>query len=153
MTIQIELESLRKETDISSKERRQQLEDSLKNLQGEAVRLTEIWDKERAELQSIKSAQGDLENARIELEAAQREGNFGRASELQYATIPSIQSRLPQEGSEDRVSGLIHDTVTADDIATVVSRITGIPLDKLSSGEVARLVHMEYVDLERFLPT
>ena len=143
ITIQIELESLRNETDISSKERRQQLESSLDTLQHEAARLTEIWDKEKSDIQAIKTAQEDLENARIELETARREGNFGRASELQYATIPKIQSRLPEEGSKDRVSGLIHDTVTANDIATVVSRMTGIPLDKLSSGEVEKLVHME----------
>lgn len=143
MTIQIELESLRKETDISSKERRERLEASLAKLQQEAARLTEIWDKEKSDLQAIKSAQEDLDNARIELEKAQREGNFARASELQYAVIPSIQGRLPQEGSANNVNGLIHDTVTADDIATVVSRITGIPVDKLSSGEVEKLVHME----------
>jgi len=143
MTIQIELESLRKETDISSKERRQRLGESLVKLQQEAARLTEIWDKEKLDLQAIKTAQEDLDSARIELEEAQREGNFGRASELQYAIIPSIQKRLPQEGSTNSVSGLIHDTVTADNIASVVSRITGIPLDKLSSGEVEKLVHME----------
>ena len=145
MTIQIELESLRKETDISSQERRQQLEGSLEKLQRETARLTEVWDKEKSEIQAIKTAQEDLENARIELEQAQREGNFGKASELQYATIPRIQSRLPVEGSSDRVSGLIHDTVTEDDISTVVSRMTGIPLDKLSSGEIEKLVHMEEV--------
>lgn len=143
MTIQIELESLRKETDISSKERRQQLGDSLVKLQQEAARFTEIWDKEKSDLQAIKTAQEDLENARIELEKAQREGNFGKASELQYAIIPSIQNRLPSEGSTNSVSGLTHDTVSADNIASVVSRITGIPLDKLSSGEVEKLVHME----------
>ncbi len=143
MTIQIELESLRKETDISSKERRERLGDSLGKIQQEAARLTEIWDKEKLDLQAIKTAQEDLDSARIELEEAQREGNFGRASELQYAIIPSIQKRLPQEGSTNSVSGLIHDTVTADNIASVVSRITGIPLDKLSSGEAEKLVHME----------
>lgn len=143
MTIQIELESLRKETDISSKERRQRLGDSLVKLQQEAARLTEIWDKEKLDLQAIKTAQEDLDSARTELEEAQREGNFDRASELQYAIIPSIQNRLPQEGSTNSVSGLIHDTVTADNIASVVSRITGIPLDKSSSGEAEKLVHME----------
>ena len=143
MTIQIELESLRKETDINSKERRQRLEESLEKLQLKAAQLTETWDKEKAEIQAIKTAQEDLENARIELEHARREGDFGRASELQYATIPKIQSRLPADGSEDRVGGLIHDTVTPDHIATVVSKMTGIPLEKLSSGEVEKLVHME----------
>ena len=143
MTIQIELESLRKETDVSSKERSQQLENNLEKLRQEAASLTAIWEKEKSEIQAIKTAQEDLENARIELERARREGDFGRASELQYSVIPRIQSRLPVEGSKDKVSGLIHDTVTPDDIAAVVSRMTGIPLDKLSSGEVEKLVHME----------
>ena len=143
MTIQIELESLRKETDVRSKERSQQLENTLEKLRQEAASLTAIWEKEKSEIQAIKTAQEDLENARIELERARREGDFGRASELQYSVIPRIQSRLPVEGSKDKVSGLIHDTVTPDDIAAVVSRMTGIPLDKLSSGEVEKLVHME----------
>ena len=143
MTIQIELESLRKETDVSSKERSQQLENTLEKLRQEAASLTAIWEKEKSEIQAIKTAQEDLENARIELERARREGDFGRASELQYSVIPRIQSRLPVEGSKDKVSGLIHDTVTPEDIAAVVSRMTGIPLDKLSSGEVEKLVHME----------
>ena len=116
MTIQIELESLRKETDVASKERKQRLEDSLKTLQSEAVKLTSIWDKEKEKLQAIKNAKEELEQARVDLERAQREGNFGRASELRYATIPSIEAQLPQENSGDSFQGLIHDTVTSDDI-------------------------------------
>lgn len=116
MTIQIELESLRKETDVASKERKQRLEHSLETLQSEAVKLTSIWDKEKEKLQAIKIAKEQLEQARVDLEKAQREGNFGRASELRYATIPSIEARLPQENSRDSFQGLIHDTVTADDI-------------------------------------
>lgn len=116
MTIQIELESLRKETDVASKERKQRLEESLKTLQSEAGKLTSIWDKEKEKLQAIKNAKEQLEQARVDLEKAQREGNFGRASELRYATIPGIEARLPQENSRDNFQGLIHDTVTADDI-------------------------------------
>ena len=116
MTIQIELESLRKETDVASNERKQRLEESLRTLQSEAVRLTSIWDKEKEKLQAIKTAKEQLEQARVDLEKAQREGNFGRASELRYATIPSIEAQLPQENSRDSFQGLIHDTVTADDI-------------------------------------
>lgn len=148
MTIQIELESLRKETDVASKERKEKLEESLKTKQEEAARLTEIWDKERAEIDAIKSTKEELEKARIELEQAQREGNFGKASELRYATIPKLQQRLPQEGVTGPTTGkdgqtLIHDSVTADDIANVVSRSTGIPVTKLMAGEVEKLVHME----------
>ncbi|MCJ1475722.1 chaperone ATPase hsp78 [Lambiella insularis] len=148
MTLQIELESLRKETDVASRERREKLESTLKSKQEEATRLTEIWDKERAEIDAIKKTKEELEKARIELDQAQREGNFGRAGELRYAVIPKLQEKLPVEGAEVSTTGvdgqsLIHDAVTADDIANVVSRSTGIPVSKLMAGEVEKLVHME----------
>lgn len=148
MTIQIELESLRKETDIASKERRDKLEDSLKTKQEDLARLTEIWEREKSEIAAVKDAKSKLEAARIELDQAQREGNFGKASELRYSIIPKLQERLPKGDSVlsadgDRGKVIIHDSVTADDIATVVSKTTGIPVTKLMSGEVEKLVHME----------
>ncbi|MCJ1407047.1 chaperone ATPase hsp78 [Ptychographa xylographoides] len=148
MTLQIELESLRKETDVASKERRENLQATLKTKQEDAAKLTELWDKERAEIDVVKKTKEELEKARIELDQAQREGNFGRASELRYATIPKLQEKLPKEGAEMSTTGadgqtLIHDSVTADDIANVVSRSTGIPVTKLMAGEVEKLVHME----------
>jgi ATP-dependent Clp protease ATP-binding subunit ClpB len=148
MTIQIELESLRKETDITSKERRAKLEENLKEKQREVARLTEIWDKEKREIEAIKRTKEGLEKARQELDQARREGNFGKAGELQYATIPKLESQLPQEGADVSTTNangetLIHDSVTSDDIAGVVSRTTGIPVTKLMAGEVEKLVHME----------
>lgn len=148
MTIQIELESLRKETDIPSKERRQKLEELLKSKQDEAKKLTDIWDKERSELDAIKQAKEDLEQARVDLEQAQREGNFGKASELRYSTIPTLEQKLPQEGADGSSTTadgqtLLHDSVTADDIAGVVSRTTGIPVNRLMAGEVEKLINME----------
>lgn len=148
MTIQIELESLRKETDIASKERREQLEKTLTLKQDEVGALTEKWEKERAEIEEVKKTKEQLEIARTELEQAQREGNFAKASELRYARIPELQKKLPQEeGGEKSSAGpsdtLIHDSVTADDIATVVSKSTGIPVTKLMAGEVEKLVRME----------
>ncbi|KAK5212562.1 chaperone ATPase hsp78 [Exophiala xenobiotica] len=148
MTIQIELESLRKETDVASKERRQKLEETLVEKRKEVYRLTEIWDREKAEIENIKKTKEDLEKARHDLEQARREGNFGRAGELQYATIPKLEAQLPGEGEEVQTTTkdgetLIHDSVTADDIANVVSRTTGIPVTKLMAGEVEKLVKME----------
>ncbi len=144
MTIQIELESLRKEKDIASVERRQKLEDDLKKYQDEAKSLTERWEKERAEIDTIKQTQTELDKARVELDQAQRDGNFARASELRFGVIPNLEKKLPAEGeataSDDT---LIHDSVTADDIASVVSRVTGIPVTKLTSGNIEKLVHME----------
>ncbi|KAE8416658.1 P-loop containing nucleoside triphosphate hydrolase protein [Aspergillus pseudocaelatus] len=144
-TIQIELESLRKETDVSSRERREKLQEDLKAKQEEAAKLTETWEKEKAEIETLKRTKEDLERARFELEQAQREGNFAKAGELRYSTIPSLEAKLPKEG-EEQVAGsqnLIHDSVTADDIANVVSRTTGIPVNKLMAGEVEKLIRME----------
>ena len=145
MTIQIELESLRKETDVPSVERKEKLEQELQIKEDEAARLTEIWEKEKSEIEAIKNARSDLEAARIALEQAQREGDYGKASELRYSTIPRLQSLLPQEGAEASASasGILHDSVTPADIEAVVSRQTGIPVTKLMSGEIEKLVNME----------
>jgi len=150
MTIQIELESLRKETDVVSRERREKLEEKLAKKQGEVNILTEKWEKERKEIEEIKETKLALEKARFDLEQARREGDFAKAGRLQYQTIPELSQKLPQEsGSESGGGGrnadgsLLHDSVTADDIAGVVSRTTGIPVTKLMAGEVEKLVHME----------
>ena len=143
MTIQIELESLHKETDIASTERREKLEATLKGKQDEASKLSEIWDKERAEIEAIKKAKKELDEARIALEQAQREGNFGRAGELRYAVIPKLQESIPKDEGTSQSGALVHDSVTSDDIALVVARATGIPVTKLMAGEVEKLIHME----------
>ncbi|KAJ5987400.1 hypothetical protein N7451_011765 [Penicillium sp. IBT 35674x] len=143
-TIQIELESLRKETDVSSRERRDKLQEDLKVKQEEAGKLTEVWEKEKLEIDGIKRTKEDLEQARFQLEQAQREGDFAKAGELRYSTIPALESKLPKEGAEkDAGEALIHDSVTADDIGNVVSRTTGIPVNKLMAGDVEKLIHME----------
>jgi len=147
MTIQIELESLRKEKDIASVERREKLEKDLKKFQEEVDVLTKKWEEEKAEIDAIKQTQEQLDKARIELDQAQRSGNFARASELRFGVIPNLEKKLPKDSENqptDQPEGsLIHDSVTADDIANVVSRITGIPISKLSSGQNERLIHME----------
>ena len=148
MTIQIELESLRKESDISSVERRERLEQTLSAKQKEVSELTGKWETERLEIESLKRAKEDLEQATLELDQARREGNFSKAGELQYSKIPQLHKKLPQEQpktqSADPATGtLLHDSVTADDIANVVSKTTGIPVQKLMAGEVDKLVHME----------
>ncbi|TVY89853.1 Heat shock protein 78, mitochondrial [Lachnellula willkommii] len=143
MTIQIELESLRKETDIPSRERREKLQADLKACQDEAKTLTEKWEKERAIIEGVKKTKEDLEKARIELDQAQRENNFGRAGELRYSIIPALEEKLPKEGEATGDGTLIHESVSADDIASVVSRVTGIPITKLTSGHAEKLINME----------
>ncbi|KAK9237405.1 P-loop containing nucleoside triphosphate hydrolase protein [Lipomyces kononenkoae] len=143
MTIQIELESLKKESDPLSVERRSKLDQDLKYKQEEVKRLTEIWEKEKSELEQIKTAQSDLERARIDLEIAQRTGDFAKASELRYAKIPALEKLVPKEGDSKTTASLLHDAVTSDDIARVVSRMTGIPTQNLMRGERDRLLYME----------
>lgn len=142
-TIQIELESLRKETDVTSRERREKLQEILKSKQEETAKLTEVWEKEKAEIDSIKQTKEELERARFELDRSQREGDYAKAGELRYATIPGLEAKLPKEGEEHDSGALIHDAVTADDIGNVVSRTTGIPVNKLMAGEVEKLINME----------
>lgn len=145
MTVQIELESLRKEKDVASKERREKLENDLKKYQEEINDLNTRWEKERAEIEGVKKVQEDLDQAKFQLEQAQREGHFAKASELRFGVIPTLEQKLPKEGEQQPKSddSLVHDSVTADDIANVVSRITGIPVTKLTSGHIEKLVHME----------
>ncbi len=148
MTIQIELESLRKETDGASKERRVKIEETLKSKQSELAKLTEIWDRKKMEIEAIKAAKSKLDKARVELEQAQREGDFEKASRITYSKIPELLEKLPKDdsqiaGSKKNSDLMVHDFVTVDDIAAVVSKMTGIPLKKLQSGEIEKLVHME----------
>lgn len=146
MTMQIELESLRKESDILSVERRDKLQAELEEKQKESERLSSIWNEERNKIDEIKKIKEDLNQARVELESAQRAGNFSRASELRYGVIPNLQKKLPKENTEEDTSeSLVHERVTSDDIARVVSRMTGIPVRNLMRGEREKLLHMEDV--------
>jgi ATP-dependent Clp protease ATP-binding subunit ClpB len=145
MTIQIELESLKKEKDVASQERRRKLEEDLLEKRQESTRLSEIWKEERDKLRDIKSVKEQLEKARMDLETAQRTGNFSRASELQYGVIPSLEKKLPSDtdaGGADKPI-LLHERVTSDDISQVISHMTGIPVQALMQGEREKLLHME----------
>ena len=99
----------------------------------------------RQQLESLKRAKQELENARISLETALRDGDLRRAAELRYSTIPSLEKDIPPEDSEDvnSTTTLLHEAVTSSDIANVVSRATGIPVTNLMTAEKARLIHME----------
>ncbi|KAM3162426.1 Heat shock protein 78, mitochondrial [Lachancea thermotolerans] len=143
MRIQIELESLKKETDPVSLERRTALEDELELKRKEHARLTEIWEKEKAEIESIKTAKADLEQARIDLEITQREGNFAKASELRYAKIPELERRVARNAQKDAKENLLHDSVSSDDISNVIAKMTGIPMETVLKGDKDRLLYME----------
>ncbi|EJF58053.1 P-loop containing nucleoside triphosphate hydrolase protein [Dichomitus squalens LYAD-421 SS1] len=149
MTLEIERESLRHETDVFSAERRASVEAQLKQKREEAAQLTSVWQAERARLDKIKETKERLEEAKRELEIAQRQGQYEKASRLRFATIPELEKQLPAEGergeSEDAEGPLamLHDRVTSADIARVVAKATGIPVQSLLKGEREKLVHME----------
>ncbi|RPD57285.1 P-loop containing nucleoside triphosphate hydrolase protein [Lentinus tigrinus ALCF2SS1-7] len=149
MTLEIERESLKNETDVFSVERRQKVESTLQEKRELAAQLTQVWQAERARLDKIKDVKARLEDAKRELEIAQRQGQYERASRLRFATIPELERQLPSEGergeSEDAEGPLamLHDRVTSADIARVVAKATGIPVQSLLKGEREKLVHME----------
>ncbi|KAI0737289.1 P-loop containing nucleoside triphosphate hydrolase protein [Daedaleopsis nitida] len=151
MTLEIERESLRNESDVFSVERRKKVEDTLKEKRELAEQLTQVWQAERARLDKIKELKEQLEEAKRELEIAQRQGQYERASRLRFATIPELERQLPTEtagerGDNEDAEGplsMLHDRVTSADIARVVAKATGIPVQSLLKGEREKLVHME----------
>lgn len=148
MTIHIELESLRKEEDLLSLDRKHKLENDLGVKELELKEITEQWDTEKKGIDDVKQAKADLEQARFDLEQRQRDGNYAKASELQYSTIPRLEEQLVElTQSEDvmKSTSLLHDSVTSDDIAAVISKMTGIPLSNLMKGEKDKLLDMEVI--------
>ena len=143
MTMQIELESLKKETDPVSVERREQLEKDLELKKAELQRLTEIWEKEKAEIDSIKTAKENLDKLRTELDICQREGNYAKASELRYSKIPELERKVALNEQKDTENNLLHDSVTSDDISKVIAKMTGIPTETVLKGDKDRLLFME----------
>ncbi|KDQ26339.1 hypothetical protein PLEOSDRAFT_51708 [Pleurotus ostreatus PC15] len=147
MTLQIELESLKNESDVFSVERRDKVEAQLKDKREQASELTTIWQAERSRLDRIKDLKKRLEETKYDLEVAQRQGNYELASRLRFSTIPELERQLPseEEQGEEKESPLamLHDRVTSSDIARVVAKATGIPVQNLLKGERDKLVHME----------
>lgn len=146
MTIQIELESLRKEEDQLSVDRKNKLEEELKAKQAELDEFTKQWELEKQSIDEVKNAKMELEQARFDLDHSQRSGDYGRASELQYLTIPHLEQRLKELTESEtaaKSATLLHDSVTSDDIANVISKMTGIPVTNLMKGEKDKLLDME----------
>ncbi|CAG8840999.1 30164_t:CDS:2, partial [Racocetra persica] len=123
--------------------RRMKLQKELDQKQKELDKLSMIWQEERVKLKEIKNIKSQLEQAKIELELAQRQGNFTQASELRYGIIPELEKKLPHDVEEESSESLIHERVIADDIGIIVSRMTGIPIHNLLRSERDKLLHME----------
>ena len=144
MQLEIEREALRKETDDASRSRLGRLEKELADLQEERHRLRAQWEHEKAEIQGTRSIQGELETLRHEVERAQREGDYARASELQYGQLPKLEQQL-RLSRDTAASGsrMLKEEVDEEDIAAVVSKWTHIPVSRLVEGEIEKLVRME----------
>jgi ATP-dependent Clp protease ATP-binding subunit ClpB len=140
--LKIELEALKKETDPASKERLEKLVEELGELEQQSAELTAQWRAEKEKMASAQKLKEQLDQARIELEQAQRKGNFTRAGELTYAVIPDLDRKL-KAAEEAESHRMIEEAVTAEHIAGVVSRWTGIPVDRMLEGEREKLLHME----------
>ncbi len=144
--LKIEAEAMKKETDEASKKRLADCNEEIKTLEAEYKELETIWQKEVSQLQGSQSVKEQLEQARIDLEAAQRAGDLTKMSELQYGKIPELEKAL-QADTEDTESGatLLKSAVTASEVAQIVSKWTGIPVDKMLEGERDKLLRMEDV--------
>jgi ATP-dependent Clp protease ATP-binding subunit ClpB len=148
--LKIERESVRKETDEASKKRFELIEAEIARLEKEYSDLEEIWKAEKAEVQGSQHIKEELEKAKLEMEAAKRKGDWQKVSELQYGRIPQLEAQLrhSEKDGQKPVAGpnrprLLRTQVGAEEIAEVVSRMTGIPVSKMMQGERDKLLKME----------
>jgi ATP-dependent Clp protease ATP-binding subunit ClpB len=140
--LEIEREALKKEKDAASRERLGKLETELKDLEAKSADLTRSWQAEKARLQGSTKLKEELDRARSDLDIAQRKGDLARAGELKYGVIPGLEQKL--KTSEGGAAGrMVKEEVTPENIAQIVSRWTGIPVDKMLEGEREKLLGME----------
>jgi ATP-dependent Clp protease ATP-binding subunit ClpB len=147
MQLEIEREALRKETDTASRDRLDKLEKDLADLKEQQTRLQAQWQHEKDTLQGASDLKQQLEDARRELDIAQRVGDYAKASELQYGRIPELEKRIAvgeaNGGSQPKAQRLLKEEVDEEDIAEVVAKWTNIPVSRLMEGEIQKLIHME----------
>ncbi|HEX2940329.1 MAG TPA: AAA family ATPase, partial [Rhodopila sp.] len=137
--LKIEREALKKESDPASKDRLERLEHELADLEDKSNAMTAAWKSEKDQVQETQKLKEQLDQAKSEVEVAQRRGDLARASELMYGVIPDIERKLAQSSD----GKLVNEAVTEEGIAAVVSRWTGVPVDKMLEGERAKLLRME----------
>ncbi|WP_270935182.1 ATP-dependent chaperone ClpB [Falsiroseomonas oryzae] len=141
MRLKIEREALKKEEDAASRDRLQKLERELADLEERSREMTQRWEAEKGKVVATQKAKEELDKARTELELAERKGDFARAGELKYGVIPGLEKQIASAGDGD--GRLVNEAVTEEGIAAVVSRWTGIPVEKMLEGERAKLLRME----------
>src|SRR5690242_13198025 len=140
--LKIEREALKKEQDKASKDRLSKLEEELANLEQQSSELTTRWQAEKEKISAEARLKEQLDAARIELEQAQRAGDLAKAGELAYGVIPQLEKQL-EEAAATKGAAMLREEVTAEDIAAVVARWTGIPMERMLEGERAKLLAME----------
>ncbi|KCZ88307.1 ATP-dependent chaperone ClpB [Hyphomonas johnsonii] len=144
LQLKIEAEALKREKDAASKDRLKTLEGDISELQAKSDELTSAWSAEKNKLKGTATAKEQLDRAYADMAEAQRTGDLTRASELKFATIPELEKQIRDvEGSEDAEDGLVSEVVRPEHIAAVVSKWTGIPVDKMMEGERDKLLKME----------
>jgi len=141
--LKIEREALSKETDSASKARLEKLEEELNSLEGESAELTARWRAEKEKVSSAAQAREALDRLRAELVGAQRRGDLQRASEIAYGEIPQLEKRLAEAEASESKDPVTPEVVDAEQIAAVVSRWTGVPVEKMLEGEREKLLSME----------
>ncbi|HZQ11409.1 MAG TPA: ATP-dependent chaperone ClpB [Pseudolabrys sp.] len=142
--LKIEQEALKKESDPGSKDRLKNLEAELKDLEKRSADITSRWKSEKEKLSEAQKLKTELDQLRAELANAQRKGEYQRAGELAYGRIPALEKKLKDiEASEAKRGAMVEETVTADHVAQVVSRWTGVPVDRMLEGEKEKLLRME----------
>ncbi len=150
MQLEIELQSLGDDDDPGTSARREQLERALAEERETSSAMHAEWQREKDTLGAVAEVQEKLEQARIELERAQREADLGRAAELQYGTIPELEKQFAEAESAELEAAsaeggpkFLKDVVDAEDVAEIVAKWTGVPVTRLLEGEIEKLVHME----------
>ena len=138
--LKIEREALKKETDAASKERLAKVEQEISDLERRSAELTARWRAEKEKLGTVQRLKEQLDAARGELETAQRRGDLQRAGELLYSVIPALEKQLAQTPAQGQ---MLKQEVTTEEVAEVVSRWTGIPVDRMLEGEREKLLHMD----------
>jgi len=147
MQLEIEREALRKEKDPASRERLERLEKELANLKEEATTLRTHWEQEKEAIQKARELKERLEQVRLEVERAQRAGDYAKASELQYGQVPQLEAEIKQWEQRlqqlQKSKSMLKEEVDEEDIAEVVAKWTGIPVSRLMEGEIQKLLKME----------
>jgi ATP-dependent Clp protease ATP-binding subunit ClpB len=141
--LKIEQEALKKESDAGSKDRLKRLEGELVSLEKQSADLTARWQSEKSKLSDAQKLKTELDQLRVELANAQRRGEYQRAGELAYGRIPELEKKLQALEDKDGAGEMVEEAVTADHIAQVVSRWTGVPVDRMLEGEKEKLLRME----------